>query len=243
MVLVAKVGTTSRDALQRMRQVIDTARGNILGAVATGSGKSGLYGYGGDYYEEEDADLTSAGRSSTDPRRPPGPARQAPRTGTDGATVSAADRPSASGRGRPPNPPRSRIGRATPDPRGGSAVRARDYAKLARLRGRFVLGRRPGNRGFFRPETLARAPSVEAFHSCLQDRNQHHAGNEERGCPCRRGIRVQVEKRIATPERRPARRPGPAPRAGRTRAVRRGGGSVDRARRSAPGPAGAAARR
>ena len=38
-----------------MRQVIDTARGTILGAVATGSGKSGLYGYGGDYYEAEDA--------------------------------------------------------------------------------------------------------------------------------------------------------------------------------------------
>jgi polysaccharide biosynthesis transport protein len=52
-VLVAKVGTTSRDALQRMRQVIEAARGNLLGAVATGSGKSGLYGYGGDYYEEE----------------------------------------------------------------------------------------------------------------------------------------------------------------------------------------------
>jgi capsular exopolysaccharide synthesis family protein len=55
-VLVAKVGATSRDALLRMRQVIDTARGNILGAVATGSGKSGLYGYGEGYYEEEGVD-------------------------------------------------------------------------------------------------------------------------------------------------------------------------------------------
>jgi succinoglycan biosynthesis transport protein ExoP len=54
-VLVAKVGATSRDALQRMRQVIETARGNLLGAVATGSVKSGLYGYGGDYYEENSA--------------------------------------------------------------------------------------------------------------------------------------------------------------------------------------------
>jgi capsular exopolysaccharide synthesis family protein len=52
-VLVAKVGTTSRDALQRMGQVIEAARGNLLGAVATGSAKSGLYGYGGDYYEED----------------------------------------------------------------------------------------------------------------------------------------------------------------------------------------------
>jgi capsular exopolysaccharide synthesis family protein len=52
-VLVAKVGATHRDALQRMRQVIETARGNLLGAVATGSGKAGLYGYGGEYYEED----------------------------------------------------------------------------------------------------------------------------------------------------------------------------------------------
>jgi capsular exopolysaccharide synthesis family protein len=52
-VLVAKVGTTSRDALQRMRQVIETARGNVLGAVATGTGRAGLYGYGGEYYDEE----------------------------------------------------------------------------------------------------------------------------------------------------------------------------------------------
>ena len=67
-VLVAKVGTTSRDALQRMRQVIDTARGTILGAVATGSGKSGLYGYGGDYYEAEDAGPDERGPI---PDRPP----------------------------------------------------------------------------------------------------------------------------------------------------------------------------
>jgi polysaccharide biosynthesis transport protein len=52
-VLVAKVGATSRDALQRMRKVIESARGNLLGAVATGTEKAGLYGYGGDYYEED----------------------------------------------------------------------------------------------------------------------------------------------------------------------------------------------
>ena len=54
-IIVAKVGTTSRDALQRMRQVIETARGGVLGAVATGTGKSGLYGYGGYYYDEDEA--------------------------------------------------------------------------------------------------------------------------------------------------------------------------------------------
>ena len=59
-VLVAKVGATSRDALQRMRGVIETARGNLLGAVATGTEKAGLYGYGGDYYEE-DAGLDEPG--------------------------------------------------------------------------------------------------------------------------------------------------------------------------------------
>jgi capsular exopolysaccharide synthesis family protein len=52
-IVVAKVGSTSRDALERMRQVIETAAGNNLGAVATGSGKAGLYGYGAEYYEED----------------------------------------------------------------------------------------------------------------------------------------------------------------------------------------------
>jgi succinoglycan biosynthesis transport protein ExoP len=51
-VIVAKVGTTTRDALRRTRQVIDTARGSILGIVATGSSQSGMYGYGGAYYQE-----------------------------------------------------------------------------------------------------------------------------------------------------------------------------------------------
>lgn len=49
-VLVAKVGHTSRDALQRARQVLETARGTLLGAVATGSAAAGLYGYGTEYY-------------------------------------------------------------------------------------------------------------------------------------------------------------------------------------------------
>ena len=50
-VLVAKVGATTRDSLQRIHQVIETARGTLLGAVATGSGGAGFYGYGGEYYE------------------------------------------------------------------------------------------------------------------------------------------------------------------------------------------------
>jgi succinoglycan biosynthesis transport protein ExoP len=54
-VLVAKVGSTTRDSLQRVRQVIETARGNVLGVVATGSVGAGLYGYGADYYDEGDA--------------------------------------------------------------------------------------------------------------------------------------------------------------------------------------------
>src|SRR5262249_30030065 len=51
-VIVAKVGVTTRDALRRTRQVIDTARGTILGVVATGSSQSGMYGYGGAYYQD-----------------------------------------------------------------------------------------------------------------------------------------------------------------------------------------------
>jgi capsular exopolysaccharide synthesis family protein len=57
-VVVAQVGETPRDAIERVRQVIDTARGNILGGVATGSAGAGLYGYGAEYYgEEADVDI------------------------------------------------------------------------------------------------------------------------------------------------------------------------------------------
>ena len=51
-VLVARVGATTRDALERVRQVIDTARGSVLGAVATGASGVGLYGYGDAYYQD-----------------------------------------------------------------------------------------------------------------------------------------------------------------------------------------------
>ena len=54
-VIVAKIGATTRDALQRMRQVIEAAGGNVLGVVATGATGAGLYGYGSDYYAEDES--------------------------------------------------------------------------------------------------------------------------------------------------------------------------------------------
>ena len=135
-VLVAKVGATSRDALQRMRQVIETARGNLLGAVATGSGKSGLYGYGGDYYEAEDAgpdergpivDRPAGGRRDRRRRH-----RGRERTGRGPPSRIARARGGRIGfrPHRAAGPGRTRLlTRAV-----GSAVRARDYAKLATTR-------------------------------------------------------------------------------------------------------------
>jgi len=46
-VVVGRVGQTTRDAMRRLTHVIATARGAVLGAVATGAKGSGLYGYGG----------------------------------------------------------------------------------------------------------------------------------------------------------------------------------------------------
>jgi capsular exopolysaccharide synthesis family protein len=46
-VLVARMGYTSREALRKARQVITTARGTVLGVVATGTKVGGLYGYDG----------------------------------------------------------------------------------------------------------------------------------------------------------------------------------------------------
>jgi capsular exopolysaccharide synthesis family protein len=48
-VVVARLDFTSKDAVARLRQVIDSARGDVLGTVATGAKSSGLYGYG--YYD------------------------------------------------------------------------------------------------------------------------------------------------------------------------------------------------
>jgi capsular exopolysaccharide synthesis family protein len=56
----AKVGSTHREALGRLRQVIETAGGELLGVVATGGSAAGLYGYGRyDYaYRTDDAAVT-----------------------------------------------------------------------------------------------------------------------------------------------------------------------------------------
>jgi polysaccharide biosynthesis transport protein len=43
--VVARIGYTDRDALTKMRNVISTANGTILGAAATGTRTGGLYGY------------------------------------------------------------------------------------------------------------------------------------------------------------------------------------------------------
>ena len=112
-VLVAKVGATSRDALQRMRQVIETARGNLLGAVATGTEKAGLYGYGGDYYEE-DAGLDE-----------PGPIVDRPAPAAETGDAGIAD---GNGRGevlRPGSPEREGAGSAS-DPTAQADQDARD---------------------------------------------------------------------------------------------------------------------
>ena len=70
-VVVAQVGATGRDALLRMRQVLETAHGSILGAVATGSRDAGLYGYGTDYYAAEPERPSPSPRSWSLPGRPP----------------------------------------------------------------------------------------------------------------------------------------------------------------------------
>jgi capsular exopolysaccharide synthesis family protein len=46
-VLVARMDYTTRDAVRRAGQVISTARGEVLGVVATGARGGGLYGYEG----------------------------------------------------------------------------------------------------------------------------------------------------------------------------------------------------
>jgi capsular exopolysaccharide synthesis family protein len=45
-VMIARLGKTTRDAMRRMVSVIETSGGTPLGVVATGSKASGLYGYG-----------------------------------------------------------------------------------------------------------------------------------------------------------------------------------------------------
>ncbi len=70
-VLVAKLGATSRDALIRTRQVLETGKASVLGVVATGSAAAGLYGYGTEYYEadyEEVKREAVAGKALREPR-------------------------------------------------------------------------------------------------------------------------------------------------------------------------------
>ena len=58
-VLVARVNRTSREAIKRLREVIDSAGGNALGVVATHAPSGGLYvarGYG---YEAAYAEVSN----------------------------------------------------------------------------------------------------------------------------------------------------------------------------------------
>jgi tyrosine-protein kinase len=54
-VIVGRLGRTPKDALQRAKQVIDAAGGNVLGSVATGAHAGEAYGYYGyyGYYDTE----------------------------------------------------------------------------------------------------------------------------------------------------------------------------------------------
>lgn len=49
-ILVARLNSTTNEALKRTSQVINAAGGTILGTVATGASGSGIYGYYGGYY-------------------------------------------------------------------------------------------------------------------------------------------------------------------------------------------------
>jgi succinoglycan biosynthesis transport protein ExoP len=73
-IVVARIGYTGRDAIARLRQVIETAKGTLLGAVATGADTAGLYGYGSDYYDEASTGTVSEpsvnGAPATQPARP-----------------------------------------------------------------------------------------------------------------------------------------------------------------------------
>jgi capsular exopolysaccharide synthesis family protein len=55
-IVVARLGQTESDAIDRLRQVVESARGMIFGGVATGSEAAGFYGYGMEYRYGEDVD-------------------------------------------------------------------------------------------------------------------------------------------------------------------------------------------
>jgi Mrp family chromosome partitioning ATPase len=48
-VVIGRIGYTSKDSLARLTHVIANASGSLLGVIATGSRSSGLYGYGSTY--------------------------------------------------------------------------------------------------------------------------------------------------------------------------------------------------
>lgn len=72
-VSVAKLNSTSKDAVRRLEQVIGNAGGTLLGSVATGVAAAGLYGgYGYGYYADHDPSRSggvSNGGRSAKPRR------------------------------------------------------------------------------------------------------------------------------------------------------------------------------
>jgi Mrp family chromosome partitioning ATPase len=62
-VVIGRVNQTTRDTMRRAVQVIATAGGSVVGAIATGSKRSGLYGYGayyGGYYATREGAIAGA---------------------------------------------------------------------------------------------------------------------------------------------------------------------------------------
>jgi capsular exopolysaccharide synthesis family protein len=87
-VVVARLNYTSRDALARLRQVIDSASGDVLGTVLTGAHASGLYGYG--YYDYgRDAAAAAAAEAAAEDEKAP----------TDAASIGAATEGRSNGPG------------------------------------------------------------------------------------------------------------------------------------------------
>jgi capsular exopolysaccharide synthesis family protein len=102
-VIVAKVGSTSRDALRRTRQVMEKAGGSILGAVATGSAGVGLYGYGRGYgyYWDEGVEVQEATVNGARPGAARVPAEKgSPSSASESKAAQAAAEPTRERRRR-----------------------------------------------------------------------------------------------------------------------------------------------
>jgi capsular exopolysaccharide synthesis family protein len=69
-VLVGRVEHSTEDSLQKVREVISTARGEILGVVATGTRGGGLYDYRYGYYGEDGSDNGDVATADTNGDRP-----------------------------------------------------------------------------------------------------------------------------------------------------------------------------